>query len=406
MKGITMSFFSGRVTFARFHVSGRRPGQFGPEHLESLEGHAIGKQRVTSADGVEVGWIAGDHILDTRFDLAKNIVNDTLQFELRVDAHKIPSDLLRAYTQVELEGLAKNNPSGHASARQRREARANARERLEQEAKDGRYLKRKAFPVLWDATTNELFVGTTSLNAVDRLLELFQRTFDRKLEPLHAGGQAFRLAEARQQTRGVDDASPSKFVPGVTPAELAWVPDEASRDFLGNEFLLWLWYLLDDVSDSVELADKSEVAVMLARTLVLECPRGQTGRESIQSDGPSRLPEARRAIQAGKLPRKAGLTLARHDRQYELTLHAETLAVSSARLPAPEAEDDRARMEERVTILRELVETLDLLFDVFCRLRTGSDWTRELGKIQRWLQHDAPSRSEENHAVVHVEAEA
>src|SRR5438045_7164494 len=129
-----MGFFSGRVSFVRHRVHGRSIRQFGPEHLERLADHAIGKQRLASADGVEVGWTAGDHILDTRFDLAKNIVNDTLQFALRVDAQKIPGDLLRAYTQVELEGLAAANPSGIASARQRREARANAKERLEQEA--------------------------------------------------------------------------------------------------------------------------------------------------------------------------------------------------------------------------------------------------------------------------------
>ena len=127
---------------------------------------------------------------------------------------------------------------------------------------------------------------------------------------------------------------------------------------------------------------------MLARTLTLECPRGQTGRESITSDGPAKLPEARRAIQAGKLPRKAGLTLVRHDRQYELTLHAETLAVSGARMPAPEEEEERARLEERVTLLRHVVETLDLLYDAFGRRRTGGDWPKELARIQKWLQRD------------------
>ena len=79
----------------------------------------------------------------------------------------------------------------------------------------------------------------------------------------------------------------------------------------------------------------------------LECPRGQTGRESITSDGPTRLPEAPRAIQSGKLPRKVGLIVVRHDQQYEMTLQAETLAVSGCRLPAPEAADERARLEER-----------------------------------------------------------
>src|SRR5262245_48473468 len=125
-----MGFFSGRVTFARYRVNGRSPRMFGPEHLERLRAHAIGRQRVAGADGVEAGWTAGDHILDTSFDLAKNIVNDVLHFCLRVDTLKIPGDLLRAYTQVELEGLAAGNPSGLPSAGQKREARDRARERL------------------------------------------------------------------------------------------------------------------------------------------------------------------------------------------------------------------------------------------------------------------------------------
>jgi hypothetical protein len=390
-----MGFFSGRVTCARFHVTGRPPRQFGVEQLERLAAHAIGRQRVASGDGVEVGWTAGDHILDTRFDLAKNIVNDTLHFALRVDTVKIPAELLRAYTAVELEAAASANPSGLPSARQRREARAVAQERLEHEAQDGRFLRRKAYPVLWDCQSRELLVGTTAATALDRLHPLFEETFGLKFEPLTAGRQAFRLGEARQQTRSVDDASPAAFVPGVSPTEVAWLPDESSRDFLGNEFLLWLWYVLDAEGDALTVADGSEVTAMLARSLVLECPRGQTGRESISSDGPSRLPEARRAIQAGKLPRKAGLTLVRHDRQYELTLSAESLALSGARLPAPEEVEERARLEERVTLLRHLLETLDLLYDLFGQCRSAATWPKELAKIQKWLQQDdrRPQRS-------------
>src|SRR5262249_2569579 len=149
-----MGFFSGRVTFARFKVNGPSPGMFGPDHLERLDQNAVGKQRVAHSDGVEVGWTAGDHLLDTSFDLAKNIVNDALHFCLRIDTHKLPSDLLRAYAAIELKALAATNPSGHPSARQKKEARETARERLEEEAKDGRFLKRKLFPVLWDAQSN------------------------------------------------------------------------------------------------------------------------------------------------------------------------------------------------------------------------------------------------------------
>jgi hypothetical protein len=387
-----MGFFSGRITFARYRVNGPAPGMFGPKHVQRLQAHAIGKQKIVSADGIEAGWTAGDHLLDTTFDLEKNIVNDVLHFCLRIDSTRLPSDLLRAYTQIELQALAADNPSGIPSARQKREARDRAREKLEEEARDGRFIKRKVFPLLWDALSNELLVGTTSVTALDRLHTLFEDTFGQGFERLSAGPQAFRLCEPRQQTRGIDDATPTPFVPGSSPSEIAWVLDENSRDFLGNEYLLWLWYMLDADADTIALGDGSEAAVMLTRTLVLECPRGQTGRQSITSDGPTRLPEARRAIQAGKLPRKVGLTIVRHDHQYELTLNAETLAVSGARLPAPEATEERARLEERITQLRHLLETLDLLYDAFGAKRASDQWTKELAKMQKWLARDERGR--------------
>jgi hypothetical protein len=382
-----MAFFSGRVTFTRFRVLGRSPRMFGPEHLKRLVGHAAGKSRLVTTDGSDLGWTAGDHVLDTNFDLEKNTVEDSLHFALRVDSQKFPADLQRAYFQIELEALAKSNPSGIPSGRQKREAREAARRRLEDEARDGRFLRRQTVPVLWDARAKELLAGTTSAAVFDRLHTLFELTFGQSFEPLSAGPLAFRLAEPHRQTRGVDDASPSAFAAGAT-GEVAWIADEADRDFLGNEFLLWLWYLLEEESDTLRLGDGSDAALMLTRSFVLECPRGRTGRQSLTSDTPTRLPEARRAAQSGKLPRKAGLTLARHDQQYDLTVHAETLAVASARLPAPEAVEGRARLEERVGQLRHLLETLDLIYDAFVRRRASAEWQKELAKVQKWLRRE------------------
>lgn len=385
-----MGFFNGRASFLRFRVDGQAPRLFDDEHLDRLKDREAGRQRIASADGVEVGWTAGDHILDTDFDFAKNIINDCLHFELRVDVDKLPSDLLRAYTAVELKALTKDNPSGFPSARQKREAKENARDRLEAEAKDGRYRKRKCIPVLWDRLSNEVLFGATSLTQVDRLCSLFEQTFGLNLECVTAGRRAYLLAELHERTRVVDDSSPSAFVPGTTPEDVAWIADESSRDFLGNEFLMWLWYHLDNESDGVTLADGSEVVVMMARTLTLECPRAQTGHETISHEGPTRLPEARRAIQSGKLPRKAGLTLVRHDQQYELSIQAETLAVSGAKLPPPpeDVTDARAKLDTRADQLRGLVETLDLLYDAFGQRRFGKDWAGDLTGMQKWLKRE------------------
>ena len=114
-------------------------------------------------------------------------------------------------------------------------------------------------------------------------------------------------------------------------------------DYLGNEFMVWIWHTLQNDGDTITLADGSDVTVMLAKTLTLDCPRGETGRDQLTDDAPIRLPEAFRALQAGKLPRKAGMVLVRQGAQYELTLQAETLAVSGAGLPKPEGRPSRHR---------------------------------------------------------------
>jgi hypothetical protein len=384
-----MGFYNGRATFLRFKVNGPAPRLFDDEQIERLKDRMAGRQRIASADGVETGWTAGDHVLDTDFGLEKNVINDTLTFDLRVDTDKLPGDLLRAYYAVELKALSKNNPSGFASARQKREAKEIARERLEQEAKDGRYKKRKCVPVLWDRQSNEVLFGATSLTQVDRLCSLFETTFGATLECVTAGRRAYQLSEVGARTRQVDDSAPSAFVPNVTPSEVAWIADESSRDFIGNEFILWLWYFTDVESDTIKLADDSEVTLMLARTLNLECPRGVTGHETISHEGPTRLPEARRAIQSGKLPRKVGLTLVRHGEQYELALHAETLGVGGAKLPPPdEGADARGKLDDRADKLRALIETLDLLYNAFCEKRFGKEWEAELAGMQKWLKRE------------------
>ena len=86
------------------------------------------------------------------------------------------------------------------------------------------------------------------------------------------------------------------------------------------------------------------------------------------------------------------MILVRHGQQYELTLQAETLGVSGAKLPALEAGEERARLEERVGQLRHLTETLDLLYGAFLKTRLGAGWPGELGRVQRWLQREDRAR--------------
>lgn len=384
-----MPFLTGRVSYLRFRIGRGAPQLFGQDHLDRLHDRRLGRQRLAAADGVEAGWTAGDHILDTDFGLEKNIVNDGLFFDMTIKTDAIPNDLLRAYYAVELKALTKNNPSGFPSAKQKREAKETARARLEEEAKDGRFIRKKSIPVMWDRRPNEVLFGATSVSQVDRFCSLFSQTFDAELHCVTAGVKAAEQAESIGGLRAIDDAAPSQFIPGTSTSDIAWISDPTNRDFLGNEFLLWLWYVTDNETDTLELSDGSELVLMMARSISLECPRGQTGHETISHTGPTRLPEARRAIRSGKLPRKAGLTMVRHDQQFEVSIGAELFAVSSGKLP--QCPDDvtgaREKLEARVTHIRDLDEALSLLFRCFLERRLStSRWREDLDNIQSWLK--------------------
>lgn len=385
-----MPFLTGRVSYLRFRIGSRgAPRLFGQDHLDRLHDRRISRQRLADTSGVECGWSAGDHILDVDFDLEKNIVNDALCFDMTVETNAIPQDLLRAYYSVEVKALSKNNPSGFPSAKQKREARKAARERLEEYAKDGRFKKRKSIPVMWDRLANEVLFGATSVSQVDRFCNLFVQTFDAELACITSGVKASEQAESIGGLRAIDDAAPSQFVPGTSTADIAWIADETNRDFFGNEFLLWLWFVTDTDTDTLTLSDGSDLTLMMARSLSLECPRGQTGHETISHEGPTRLPESRRAIRSGKLPRKVGLTMVRHDQQFEVSIGAELFAVGSGKLPPhPEdVTDSRGKLESRVTMIRELDEALSLLFRYFLEIRLSTPrWTETLENIQRWLK--------------------
>ncbi len=44
-----------------------------------------------------------------------------------------------------------------------------------------------------------------------------------------------------------------------------------------------------------------------------------------------------------------------------------------------------------MTQIRHLVETLDLLYDAFGQKRASEDWSKELARMQKWLQREERS---------------
>ena len=249
------------------------------------------------------------------------------------------------------------------------------------------------FPVLWDARHGILYFGGSSSTAADLCCDLFSQAFGLELQPMTASRRARDWAAEAKRRKTLDQTIPSVFHANNTTAEISWWnQQEGNWDFLGNEFLLWLWWRWETASDTIALPDQSEVTGMFARTLSLQCPRDESGKETITAEGPTALPEAMQAIRSGKLPRKAGMTIVRHGEQYDLTIQPETFMVSGAKIHVEDASQGRGVLEDRIESVRSLHETVDLLFRAFCEQRVGKNWNGELEQIGRWLKSDAARR--------------
>jgi hypothetical protein len=389
-----MGFLSGPVTLECFRVGGEKPRRFGLEDIEILEQFAIGQTETSLPDQADVGFLAGGHVFDLDFGLEKNVIGEALHCSVRIDVNQIPAAVRKAWLQIELAGvMAADDFSGRLTKLQRQEAKEAVAARCEEEAKTGKFRRMQQFPVLWDARHDILYFGGTSAAAGQQCCDLCSRAFGFELGRLTAGRRAQEWAAVAKRRKALEEVTPSAFRPGDTCGEIAWWNHESGNfDFLGNEFLLWLWWRWETQSDTIALADDSEVTGMFARTLSLQCPRDESGKETITAESPVQLPEAAQAIRTGKLPRKAGLILVRHGVQYELTLQAETFTISGAKIrmeDTEEAPEGQGVQEQRIESVRELHETIALLFHAFCAQRIGKNWPGELEHLRRWLKTDA-----------------
>lgn len=385
-----MAFANGAMTYKRFFVRGDLLDRVDEELLEKLAAQAIDAKQEPTADQTVCGWTTGDHILDTRFDFAKNAVGDGLHFAMRTDTNKAPADLVRSYQRQAEAAMLEASGREFLSKSERREAREQARSRAADEARAGAFRRMKQVPVFWDLPRNNVYLGTGASSTVDQFMLLFHRTFGRGLVPASAGEVAARWAVRSGEASAFDNCRPAHFVnppAGAEPDDEILNPGEGqSRDFLGTEWLTWLWYTAQVESPEIPVPHGPAVTVLFERTLQLECAFRLSGSTTVTADGPTRLPEATAALASGKRPVRAGIQVAVQGDVYGLSVRGDGMNFSGLRVPQPEeATHPRAVFESRLEHLRHFMEAVDALYAAFLKRRLSTKWPQLLGAIRHWI---------------------
>jgi hypothetical protein len=404
-----MPFIRGSVTYARFRLGGDAPARIDETVLDALK---AGKLSPTIGVPVEVetGWTAGEHILDHDFSWEHCVYDSSLHAAMRLDSVRVPSEIKAAYLAQEQTALRKANadrfgdesglPARPLGRNAKKEAKDAAERRWLEEVADGRYRSSKLVPVLWNPAKATVLAPATSDRVADALRDLLQTTLGAKLSSIGSGGLALDLLAARGRSSVFDDAMPDAFCAAPTPrtAELAAMVGERPevpwaqagpepKDFLGNIFLLWLWYHAEKREGLIDLPDGRGIAIVVDRTIDMDCAWGVTGRQSLRGDAPGRSAEAAKALQQGKWPRKLGLIVSDGEFEWTFDLQGDLFRVGGLKLPKPEEKpgSEREAIEQRIESTLELDAILVALYDVFIQERFGSSWSSRRAELREWI---------------------
>ena len=427
-----MPFLSGRPTFTRLTLPPTQatPDTLDAETIDLLNEHAF----IASDVGVplerEIGWVAPDNILDTDLAYERLAYRDASAaiVGLRIDTNKVTPEIRRAvraqHERAARDAAGVDGNLSRADRADRADAKAQADAELAGMLAEGRFRSSKSTEILWSLPDRAVLLAATAGSTVEALCDQWRQTFGSGLVPQSAGTRALEFFEDAGRNADFDDLRPTRFTtrpaaarpdadlasPGAfgddpdTPA-VPWAASSPEpRDFLGNEFLLWLWWLTQSHEGMLTVTDpttgrESELALAIHTAVETECAWGYTGKTTVrESSGGApaiNAPELAVALATGKLPRKAGLHIAEMDtaRAWSCTLQADRWAVSGVVLPPVEEPFEHPREEEeyRVASTLELDRLLWLAFRSFLTDRAGEGWSTVAGHIREWIAESRPA---------------
>ncbi|MFH1748034.1 MAG: hypothetical protein ABIG44_13445 [Planctomycetota bacterium] len=381
-----MSFASGLISYQRFFVDGHMPADVNKKFMSSVESRSFGRAS-PRPDDTQMGWIGPGHLLETDIVAERVAFGRFAHLAVRIDRLRPPANVLKAYARIEEEAALTASGREYLSRGERQTAREAAKLRAEQETRAGGFRRMNSYPVLIDLEGKYVYLGNQGLGLAEKFGQLFSETFGSTLEPAGPEQVAARQMARAERLRALESLTPNHLVDPPRgfmdePADLA----TGDLEFLGHEFLTWLWYQTDQDEGPLRIHSGDDVTTMIERTVRLKCDYNLTGTNVITADSPTTLPEAKSALAIGKQPTRAGLILGCPLGEFRLTLDGPRLAVSSLVLPESDAaQDARARLEQRFELVTDVAGLLDALFEVYMLERTGRKWSGLARAMSKWV---------------------
>ena len=163
---------------------------------------------------------------------------------------------------------------------------------------------------------------------------------------------------------------------------------DVTHGFLGEEFLLWLWFQSEVHGGEFVCCDHGLVGIAFDDLLVFARNHDDETQQTMRRGAPTVVAESRSALRTGHRLAKARLLVAVGARQWSLVLDGTHMTFSGVRLEADpdECETHHDRNTARAASWLDLLDMIELLFEQFLQLRLAADWmTTEARAMATWM---------------------
>ena len=159
--------------------------------------------------------------------------------------------------------------------------------------------------------------------------------------------------------------------------------------FLGNEFLTWLWFMIETDQSSFRQHDPDLLSLTVGNRLVLENTHNNAKETvTIKGDNAS-MEEGLLAISKGAAVTEIHLAYKTGAQTWEFSLKGESLNISNLKLPETgpvETPDDiEGVVLEKIYLIEKVIGIVNNLFTHFIHLRLSNTWDNQtVSRIRKW----------------------
>jgi hypothetical protein len=160
---------------------------------------------------------------------------------------------------------------------------------------------------------------------------------------------------------------------------------QTNRNFLGREFLTWLWFKSETQNHKVTIKNIGEFQLFIDNKIILSSASGSVRENSLKGNSPAYAREAGTALSSGKMLSEAKFILQNQELHWSFSISAEDLSLRSVRLPNVTKENSKEHFAQRIAYGKMLNDIIDELYKEYMNLRLTSGFKEEAILIQDWL---------------------